>query len=55
MDSRKAEMRRFKQSYRIVVVGAGLVGLVVAALLQKSGFQTIVLERDEELQTVRDS
>ena len=51
--TRKPGANEFKGSYRIIVIGAGLVGLVVAALLQKSGFRTIVLERDEKLQTVR--
>lgn len=43
----------FKQQYKIVIIGAGLVGLVTAALLQRMGFRTIVLERDAELQTVK--
>lgn len=45
--------RGFKSNFRIVIVGAGLVGLALAALLQKQGFQTIVLEQDESLKEVK--
>jgi 2-polyprenyl-6-methoxyphenol hydroxylase-like FAD-dependent oxidoreductase len=37
---------------RIVIVGAGLVGLTCAILLCKAGYRVTVLERDAELREV---
>lgn len=45
----------FKNSFRIIIIGAGLVGLGTAILLRKGGFQVTVLERDAEMREVRET
>ena len=42
----------FTSTFRILVVGAGPVGLALAALLQRKGFKITVLEQDEVMKEV---
>ncbi|KAI4197488.1 MAG: hypothetical protein LQ350_005865 [Teloschistes chrysophthalmus] len=42
----------FRSQYRITIVGAGLVGLVLAIVLQRAGYSVVVLERDHELKDI---
>ena len=43
---------KFRSDFRIVVVGAGLVGLGLAILLRRSGFDVMIIEQDEALREV---
>ena len=44
----------FRQTFHVVVIGAGLVGLATAILLNESGYNVTVLEQETELREVRD-
>lgn len=47
-----SEPPSWRESFRISVVGGGLVGLATAIFLQRGGFAVTVLEKDEELRIV---
>ena len=53
--SHNHEPAKFKANFHIVIVGAGLVGLATAILLQMANYKITVLEQDTELHEARDT
>ncbi|KAL8668685.1 MAG: hypothetical protein Q9168_006695 [Polycauliona sp. 1 TL-2023] len=43
----------FRAHFRVVIVGAGLVGLLLAIILRRSGYHVVVIDKDGELKEVR--
>ena len=44
---------RFHSQSRVVVVGAGLVGLLLAIVLRRADYHVVVVDKDGELKEVR--
>ncbi|KAL9597699.1 MAG: hypothetical protein Q9219_004956 [cf. Caloplaca sp. 3 TL-2023] len=42
----------FRDKYRIVVIGAGLVGLLLAIVLRQAGYSVVVVDKDNELKEI---
>ena len=42
----------FRANYRIAIIGAGLVGLVLAIIAREAGYRVEVFDGDDELKEV---
>lgn len=42
----------FHTQFRVVIVGAGLVGLLLAIVLRRADYQVVVVDKDGELKEV---